>query len=155
LTSGPENPYAGIGRVPSFLRASHVEPRTKRMKSIRTLRFLILALMLAVLSASAPALALTTVPQTITNQGRLFDADQDPINGTLEVVFAVYDSANAAVPIWSEQQSVTFDEGFYSVSLGSVVPFGTTVFDGSLRFFGITIGNSPELSPRAPIQSVP
>ena len=50
---------------------------------------------------------------------------------------------------------MTFDQGYYSVSLGSVVPFGAKVFDGSLRYFGITIGAEPELSPRAPVQSVP
>lgn len=90
-----------------------------------------------------------------TNQGRLFDADGAPIDGTLKVLFALYDAPDATVPIWSEEHDIAFDEGYYSVSLGSVVPFDADVFDGNLRYFGITIGDEPELLPRSVVQSVP
>jgi len=95
------------------------------------------------------------VPHTITNQGRLFDSGGTPINGSLSVVFAVYDTVDATTPIWSETHTVTFEEGYYSVSLGSIEPFDDKVFDGSLRYFGITIGEDPELLPRLPVQTVP
>ncbi|HVK69242.1 MAG TPA: collagen-like protein, partial [Polyangium sp.] len=86
----------------------------------------------ALLAGSVSATAMSTsaaVPVTITNQGRLFDADDAPINGSLTVTFAIYDAANAQTPLWSEQHKVDFDEGFYSVSLGSIVPFDK-LFDG-------------------------
>src|SRR5262249_37551592 len=92
---------------------------------------------------------------TITNQGRLFDANDKPINGSLDVLFAIYDTDTATTPIWSEQHTVTFDEGFFSVSLGTMVPFDEKIFDGSVRYFSLKIGTDPELLPRAPVQSVP
>jgi hypothetical protein len=121
----------------------------------RTIRRLLAATVMAgVIAAVAPP-AEAAVPQTITNQGRLFEAEGGPIEGTLTVLFAIYDSADAKDPIWSEEHEVTFEEGYYSVSLGSIVPFGEGVFDGSLRYFGITVGDEPELLPRSPVQSVP
>src|SRR5262245_53788352 len=83
--------------------------------------------------------AAADVPQTITNQGRLFDAEGAPINGALDVTFAIYDAVDSTSALWIETHSVTFEEGYYSVSLGSKKPFGDQVFDGSLRYFGITI----------------
>ncbi|HRI70161.1 MAG TPA: collagen-like protein, partial [Polyangium sp.] len=99
--------------------------------------------------------ASAAVPQTITNQGRLFDAEGAPIDGALDVVFSIYDAPDATTPIWQEKLVVTFEEGYYSVSLGADTPFGAGVFDGSIRYFAITIGADPELLPRAPMQSVP
>ncbi|MDI1447593.1 hypothetical protein [Polyangium sp. 6x1] len=116
-------------------------------------RWLTAALLAGSVSAAAMS-ASAAVPVTITNQGRLFDADDGPINGSLTVTFAIYDAANAQTPLWSEEHKVDFDEGFYSVSLGSIVPFDK-LFDGSVRYLGITIESDPELLPRAPIQSVP
>ncbi len=121
----------------------------------RTLRRSLAATILAVSVSAIATNVGAAVPPTITNQGRLFDAEGAPIDGPLTVVFAIYDAPDADQPIWSEEHEVTFDEGYYSVSLGSIVPFGDGVFDGSLRHFGITIGDEPELAPRSPVQSVP
>src|SRR5690349_20571872 len=121
----------------------------------RSIRRLLAAAVLAGSVSTIASSAHAAVPPTITNQGRLFDADDRPIDGEMTVLFAIYDAVDAKVPIWSEEHTLTFEEGYYSVSLGSVVPFGDKVFDGSLRYFGITIGEDPELLPRSPVQSVP
>src|SRR5688572_2510092 len=121
----------------------------------RTIRRWTAALFLAGGLSLVAAAAAAGVPRTITNQGRLYDADDTPIEGPLLVTFAVYDAPDATEPLWSEEQTVTFDAGYFSVSLGSVVPFGEKVFDGSVRYFGLTVGDTPELLPRSPVQSVP
>jgi len=113
------------------------------------------ASLLAASVVALPGLAAAAVPSTMMQQGRLYDANDVPINATLQMVFAIYDSPGAAVPLWSEVHSVTFEEGSYSVSLGSIVPFTTTVFDGSVRYLGITVGSDPEMAPRPEIGSVP
>jgi len=96
------------------------------------------------------------VPGSITNQGRLFDANNAPINETLSVVFSLYDSEDpAATPIWTETHQVTFENGYFSVSLGEQVPFGPTIFDGSVRYLGIRVGDDSEMTPRAATRSVP
>jgi hypothetical protein len=87
----------------------------------------------------AAGTAMAAVPPTLTQQGRLYDASDLPINATLDVTFAVYDAPAAAAPIWSETLSVTFEEGYFAAQLGQVVPFGTSTFDGSTRYLGITI----------------
>ncbi|WP_272423625.1 collagen-like protein [Polyangium jinanense] len=115
------------------------------------------------ISASACALALSAgavaaeaaVPQTITHQGRLYDADNAPVNGTLKVKFALYADPAAVDPIWSEAHDITFEEGYFSANLGTLTPFEKNVFDGSVRYLGVTVGDDPEMTPRAPVQSVP
>lgn len=120
----------------------------RRMKS--TLRAAIVAAGVLVAASASAA-----VPSRITQQGRLFSAEGTPISDTLDVELAIYDDPDAAVPIWSELHSVTFDEGFFSIGLGSIVPFDETTFDGSVRYLGIQVGNDPEMAPRAVVGSVP
>jgi tail collar domain len=103
--------------------------------------------------ASMPARA--GVPPTITTQGRLYDASDHPIASTLSVKFALYAGATGGTPVWTETQSVTFANGYFAVLLGSVTPFDPSTFDGSTRFLGVTVGTDPEMTPRAPVVSVP
>jgi hypothetical protein len=94
-------------------------------------------------------------PNAITQQGRLFDAEGKPVDGTLALEFALYDSANDSVPAWSEVHTITFDDGFYAVALGSNVAFPSDLFDGSAKHLGVTVGSEPEMTPRAEVRSVP
>src|SRR4051812_1003113 len=106
----------------------------------RKIRHLLAASTLA-LGAMITAHAAAAVPAAITHQGRLYNAQNLPINGQLVVLFAIYDSANAVTPLWSEQQTVTFDDGYYHAALGSMVPFAANLFDGSVRYFGMAVGS--------------
>jgi hypothetical protein len=99
--------------------------------------------------------AVAAVPRTITHQGRLFDAAGQPVDDTLDVVFALYDGADADVPVWSEAHTIAFDHGYFSVELGEITPFEHPVFDGTARYLGITVGDDPEMIPRAAVGSVP
>ncbi|WP_437321439.1 collagen-like protein [Sorangium sp. So ce385] len=116
----------------------------------RTINALVLA---AATALSGPAAA--AVPITMTHQGRLFDAAGRPIDDTLEVVFAFYDAVDAAVPIWSEIHTITFDHGYFSVDLGELTPVDRPVLEGTARYLGIRVGDDPEMTPRARIASVP
>ena len=105
------------------------------------------------------AAAEAAVPQTITHQGRLYDAAGKPVNETLDVKFAIYADPASPDAIWTEIRSITFEDGYFSASLGELTPFtdmsGKNVFDGSVRYLGVTVGGDPEMSPRAAVQSVP
>ncbi|AUX43175.1 uncharacterized protein SOCE26_046180 [Sorangium cellulosum] len=114
----------------------------------------IMAPMVAAATALS-GLAAAAVPGTITHQGRLFDAEDQPIDGTLDVVFALYDTRSATVPVWSEVHTITFDHGYFSVDLGEVSPIDEPVSDGAARYLGITVGDDPEMVPRARVASVP
>jgi hypothetical protein len=107
----------------------------------------------AALSLAGPASA--GVPVTLTQQGRLFDASGAPLGKQVDIQFAIYDLPAASTPLWTETHAVTFEDGYFSVSLGENVPFDKSVFDGSTRYLGITVGNDGEMSPRSPVTSVP
>lgn len=106
-------------------------------------------------AGAASLTAQAAVPTTLTHQGRLFDASGKPINDTIEVQFAIYDLAAAPTPIWQETHSITFEDGYFSASLGETTPFPTNVFDGTTRYLGVKVGADAEMAPRSPIQSVP
>lgn len=111
---------------------------------------------LSVAAASSVALpASAAVPVTLTQQGRLFDANGKPLNATVDVQFALYDLAAAATPLWSESHAITFDDGYFSVALGETTPFGAAVFTGATRYLGITVGADAEMTPRSAVASVP
>jgi Collagen triple helix repeat (20 copies) len=121
----------------------------------RSIRPLICATLLAGAMSVATSVSAKGAPMTVTNQGRLFDANDQPIEGSLPVLFSIYDSPTAAVPIWSEEHTITFDQGFYAVSLGAMTPLDTKILDGSVRYFAMTVGKEAEMLPRSPLQSVP
>src|SRR4051812_11167145 len=97
--------------------------------SCRALRGMVGAALVAGGILGTTSVALAAVPKTITHQGRLYDATDKPVDATLSVTFAIYASAAGGAPIWTETDSIAFDDGYFSVSLGEATPFGAPVFD--------------------------
>jgi hypothetical protein len=113
-----------------------------------------------VLLGSAPhaSAATGTVPQTLTQQGRLLDSDGAPVDGVkLIFTFSLYTTAAAGTAIWTENQSITPDNGYFSAKLGDVTAFTPNLFDGSqgTLYLGIKIGSDAEMAPRQELTSVP
>ena len=106
-------------------------------------------------SASAAA---GTVPQTLTQQGRLLDSTGAPVDAVqLTFTFSLYTTGAAGTAIWTENQSITPDNGYFSAKLGDVTAFTPTIFDGSqgTLYLGIKIGSDAEMAPRQELTSVP
>jgi hypothetical protein len=75
-------------------------------------------------------------------------------DGKYTVVFRLYESESGGTPVWSETQTeLDISGGLYSATLGVVTPL-TAAFDKPY-FLGVTVGNSPELYPRARLSSSP
>ena len=90
------------------------------------------------------------VPQTMSYQGVLTDADGSPVaNGTYTLTFKLYDSGDTVN--WTEIQQVPVKNGLINIILGKVQPL-SLAFDQPYRL-GITIGNEPELEPRIELTS--
>ena len=104
-----------------------------------------------------PGSAESDVPDFLTHQGRLFDDMGVPITDTLDVTFTLYDGPGVGANVlWTETQSVDFDEGYYSAELGSVTAIDVdALFDGSARWLGVAVDADPEMTPRATVGSVP
>lgn len=100
------------------------------------------------------------VPNGITQQGRLLDSEGEPVTGELTFVFTIYDDpllSEEANKLWSETQSITLDDGYFSTRLGDggSNPFPDDLFDGSQRYLGVKVGSDDEMSPRQHIASTP
>ena len=117
------------------------------------------ALAIALVSAAAAFAPETAsaqgVPQTLLHQGRLFDSTGGPLSGRQTVTYRIYDAATGGMVLWTETNSVTLDEGFFSVQLGATTPFPSTVFNGSSRYLAVQVGSDPEMTPREVLTSVP
>lgn len=111
------------------------------------------AMALALLSWSSPAEA--AVPKLITQQGRLVDSAGDPVTGDLNFVFNIYDAVDGETPIYTETQTITVDNGYFSARVGEGTVIPDSLFDGSNRWIGITVGSDSEMTPRQQIASVP
>lgn len=127
---------------------------SKISKSVAVL----LTALCALIAFSSPAAAALSVPQTLTQQGRLLDSDGAPVDGVqLTFTFSLYTTAAAGSAVWTETQSITPDKGYFSAKLGEGTAFTADIFDGSqgALFLGIKIGTDAEMAPRQELTSVP
>ena len=97
--------------------------------------------------------AYAVIPYTINYQGYLTDSEQNPVNGTVNMIFKIYTESGTL--LWTEtQNSVSVNNGIYNVTLGSAnTTLGTLNFDVPY-FLGVTVGTDPEMTPRQPLTSV-
>ena len=95
------------------------------------------------------------VPDRLTQQGRLLDAQGVPETGTVTLQFTIYDAPSAGNVLWQETQTVTLDDGYFSAPLGATVPLPDTIWDGTALYLGMKVGADDELQPRTAIASVP
>lgn len=102
-------------------------------------------------SASAQDLG---VPEILTHQGRLFDRDDRPVDGELEFVFSIYDDPENGNLLWTEAQTITLDNGYFSTTLGETEPLAG-VFDGRTLFIAVSIDGDEEMTPREELGTVP
>jgi hypothetical protein len=120
-----------------------------------------LLILSVVTSADAAPPPLPNVPATITQQGRLLNTDGTAATGTVSMVFSLYDSSTGTTAIWTETQSVTLDDGYFSVQLGSMTSLAssttltTDLAKGVGLFLGLKVGTDSEMTPREEITTVP
>ena len=104
-------------------------------------------------AVSAPGPSATTVNY----QGRLGDADGNPLTDIYAMTFALYDAASGGSSVWGPEShpTVQVSAGLFSVGLGSQTAGGipTSTWDGD-RYLEITV-DGETLSPRELLRSVP
>ncbi len=118
----------------------------------------VIALATAGVAYAPSASAANPVPLTLTQQGRLLDNTGAAVDGVqLTFTFSLYTSATAGTAIWTENQSITPDKGYFSAKIGDSTAFPAMIFDGSqpTLYLGIKIGSDAEMSPRQELTSVP
>jgi hypothetical protein len=108
--------------------------------------------------AGAPVTATSTVPRSVSFNGQVLTPKGNARTGTALLTFALYTDQKDGTPIWTEQQSVTFDnDGRYSVVLGGTSADGLPAeafAAGTPRWLGVQVEGDPE-QPRFMLLSVP
>ena len=93
-------------------------------------------------------------PTKLAQQGRLLDADSQPLTGTHALVFRLFDAATEGTEVWQEDRIVPFEEGYYSVVLGEQVALSDLLFAAGSIWLELSV-DGEVLSPRQEIVSVP
>ena len=87
------------------------------------------------------------IPNTINYQGYLTDSIGNPLDGTVDMVFSIYDVDTGGSPLWTETQTgVVVTDGLFSVNLGEVTPLSIP-FDVPY-WLGVQVGADAEMIPR-------
>ncbi len=112
---------------------------------------------LAQLTTEAPTATSTT---TFPYEGRLGDANGDPVTGTYDMTFNLYNVDTGGTPLWTEAwngaNAVQVNEGLFSVLLGNLTPLPENVIvDNTSLWLGVTVGTDSEMAPRVQLGSVP
>ena len=88
------------------------------------------------------------VPHLINYQGKLTDSTGKPVvDNTYAVTFKIYDNSAGNSSLWSETQSVLVQKGIFSVMLGGVTPFPSTLTFDKQYYLGIQVGQDAQMSP--------
>ena len=112
-------------------------------------------LLLAALAWWSVASANGGAPTVIVFQGRLTDDSNQPVNGTLSMVFALYAQAEGGTASWTETHSaITVTDGLFKAYLGETVPLSSEVLNDN-PYLGLTVGSDSEMTPRERLGSVP
>lgn len=137
------------------------------MRKIRRSKWALVAIPVAVLLIAVASVTASpvrqifdspneSVPQTITYQGVLTDANGSTVNdGPYTATFRIYTRTTGGSPLWEEQHNIQVENGLFSIILGRQSDLASAFDNGPDLFLGITVGSAGELQPRQPITSVP
>jgi len=121
---------------------------------------LVFARSVGAVSLGKPLAQGSTVPTTLSYQGRLTDAAGLPLPvGLYTMRFSLYSVPVGGSPLWTELHDgagavPVLEGGFFNALLGEVEPLPDPFPDAPL-YLGITIGTDQEMTPREPLTSVP
>jgi hypothetical protein len=93
-------------------------------------------------------------PTKLSQQGRLLDGDGAPLTGSHGLAFTLHDAESDGNEVWREERVVEFEEGYYSLVLGELVPLTDLLFGGGTVWMQLAV-DGVELSPRQEVVSMP
>ena len=95
-------------------------------------------------------------PGTLTHQGRMLDAFGVGVNGSMELVFTLHTEPDGGPEaVWTEQDTVVLQDGYYFTTLGDGTPLGALDLTGTSYWLQLSEPDGPIFSPRTPLASVP
>jgi len=116
------------------------------------IRHLLLPIGLYVLISLAPVRA--QPPRLLNYQGHLQTAADSLLDGSVQIVFSIYNVETGGIPLWSETHTMEVRVGRFHALLGRLTPFPETLFAQSECYLALKIDDDQELLPRQRIVSV-
>jgi hypothetical protein len=108
---------------------------------------------LVLLACAAPAVA-TALPSATVHSGRLLDSAGAPIHGAHDLTVRLWPASGAAV--WERTfADVAFEDGYYTVELGSDGSLGPALLLGGPLYLGLEVDGGGELPVRTALGAVP
>jgi hypothetical protein len=97
-----------------------------------------------------------TAPPYIPVQGYLTDDDDEPLNGTIDITFSIYQVETGGSARFSELQSVKIVDGRFTAYIGDRETLDLELFkNGDTLFIGIEVGDNDEMKPRIQLATAP
>jgi hypothetical protein len=112
-----------------------------------------IAALFALITLLCASVALAA-PTKLSQQGRLLDGDGTPLSDGHGMTFSLHDAETDGNEVWREERVVQFEEGYYSIILGTVTPLDDLLFAGSTVWMQLAV-DGVVLSPRQEVVSVP
>jgi hypothetical protein len=114
------------------------------------------ALFVALVVASVPSAVWAQAPVYVPVQGFLTDTDGVPVDGDTTMTFSLYVGDLDDTPVYTEEQVVLVEDGFFTVFLGQVEALDLALFkDTAPMYLGVAVGDEVEMAPRLALGSVP
>lgn len=108
----------------------------------------ILAIVLITLAGTACA---GPVSGSFSYQGKLTDTAGQPLSGSYQMTFRIYDTSSGGTPLASDAKLVQCMDGLFN----TVIDVTPAFFDGDQLWLGITVGSDSEMTPRQDLRAVP
>ena len=87
----------------------------------------------------------------INYQGMLTDSGGNPLDGTYEMTFSLYEVPSGGTALDTDTNSVEVENGLFNTE----IDFNQWYFDGRALWLGITVGTDSEMTPRQELRPVP
>lgn len=93
---------------------------------------------------------------TLNFQARLLNSNGSLVNdGNYSVAFNLYTAASGGSNEWSETQTVTVKNGYFSANLGTITPFSGSIDWSQEKWLTINVNGDGEMNPRIKLTAVP
>jgi hypothetical protein len=120
--------------------------------------FILVGVLVTALMPPAPVNAATS--STLNFQGRLMTSSGALVaDGSYNIEFKIYDDETAGSNVWTENRTggsaVTVRNGYFSVYLGEVTPFGASIPWDQELWMTMNVESDGEMTPRFKLTAVP
>ena len=99
------------------------------------------------------AVSATSVTNSINYQGRMTDSAGEPLSGTYNMTFGLYNAPTGVkyVLLDTDTHTVEVTDGLFNTN----IDFAPSYFDGRALWLGITVKGDSEMTPRQELRAVP